>query len=89
LREVGFQWSSPREIRIAYFDYSLAGTDGSIPILLLHGSPGSGEVLKKLAESFHGTHRLIAPDLPGFGNSTHEIADYSIRAHAIYMWAAE
>jgi pimeloyl-ACP methyl ester carboxylesterase/membrane protein DedA with SNARE-associated domain len=30
-------------------------------------------------------YRVIAPDLPGFGNSTRDIADYSFRAHAFYL----
>jgi pyruvate dehydrogenase E2 component (dihydrolipoamide acetyltransferase) len=33
----------------------------------------------------HRTIHLIAPDLPGFGNSTTTIPDYSIRAHARYV----
>ena len=75
-----------RQIRIAYLDFpASAGGKGEFPILLVHGSPGSGDDLEKLAEKLEGKRRLIVPDLPGFGNSTHEIADYSIRAHAIYL----
>jgi pimeloyl-ACP methyl ester carboxylesterase len=33
------------------------------------------------------TVRVIAPDLPGFSNSTHAIADYSFGAHARYLIA--
>jgi pimeloyl-ACP methyl ester carboxylesterase len=29
--------------------------------------------------------RVIVPDLPGFGASEHDVADYSIRAHARYV----
>lgn len=75
-----------RQIRIAYFD--IPGTDvekNSFPIVLVHGSPGSGDNLDKLTAKLKGKRRMIVPDLPGFGNSTHEIADYSIRAHAIYL----
>ncbi|HEY2120838.1 MAG TPA: alpha/beta fold hydrolase [Candidatus Acidoferrum sp.] len=75
-----------RQIRIAYFD--IPGTDvekNSFPIVLTHGSPGSGDDLAKLTAKLKGKRRMIVPDLPGFGNSTHEIADYSIRAHAIYL----
>ena len=70
-----------RQIRIP-------GTDvekNSFPIVLAHGSPGSGDDLAKLTAKLKGKRRMIVPDLPGFGNSTHEIADYSIRAHAIYL----
>jgi pimeloyl-ACP methyl ester carboxylesterase/membrane protein DedA with SNARE-associated domain len=75
-----------RQIRIAYFD--IPGTDvakNSFPIVLVHGSPGSGDDLDKLTAKLKGKRRVIVPDLPGFGNSTHEIADYSIRTHAIYL----
>jgi pimeloyl-ACP methyl ester carboxylesterase/membrane protein DedA with SNARE-associated domain len=75
-----------REIRIAYLDFpAKAESKGEFPILLVHGSPGSGDDLEKLAEKLEGKRRLIVPDLPGFGNSTHDIPDYSIRAHAIYL----
>jgi pimeloyl-ACP methyl ester carboxylesterase len=39
------------------------------PVLLLHGNPDNGEMWKDLAARLAGTHRCIAPDLPGFGRS--------------------
>ena len=53
-----------------------------LPVLLIHGSPGSGSSFRGLGPRF-GTHRrALAPDLPGFGASTARVPDYSIRAHA-------
>ncbi len=52
------------------------------PVLLLHGSPGSGSVFRRLGPALGAGRRTIAPDLPGFGGSTAKIPDYSIRAHA-------
>ncbi|MDE2874615.1 MAG: alpha/beta fold hydrolase [Gemmatimonadota bacterium] len=52
------------------------------PVLLLHGSPGSGRVFRRLGSELGARRRAIAPDLPGFGGSTTKIPDYSIRAHA-------
>ncbi|MCY4572099.1 MAG: alpha/beta fold hydrolase, partial [Gemmatimonadetes bacterium] len=52
------------------------------PVLLLHGSPGSGRVFRRLGSELGAGRRAIAPDLPGFGGSTTKIPDYSIRAHA-------
>ncbi len=52
------------------------------PVLLLHGSPGSGRVFRRLGPALGAGRRTIAPDLPGFGGSTAKIPDYSIRAHA-------
>lgn len=56
------------------------------PLLLIHGSPGGsgdfgpiGRILVPDGFAF------IAPDLPGFGRSTHDIPDYSIQAHARYL----
>lgn len=54
----------------------------SYPILLLHGSPGSGGVFRRLGPALGAERHTIAPDLPGFGGSTTRVPDYSIRAHA-------
>ncbi len=54
-------------------------------MVLIHGSPGSGEVLRKLAGLLAPRFRVIVPDLPGFGASTHQLPDYSFRAHAAYL----
>ena len=51
------------------------------PVLLLHGSPGSGSAFRALAPELGAGRRIIAPDLPGFGASTARVPDYSIRAH--------
>lgn len=74
-----------KQIRIAYFDIPGTSENHSFPIVLVHGSPGSGHDLDKLTAKLNGKRRMIVPDLPGFGNSTHGIADYSVRAHAIYL----
>ena len=49
--------------------YREAGPAGAPKLLLLHGFPSAGhmfrDLIPHLADSFH----LVAPDLPGFGNS--------------------
>src|SRR5262245_22693206 len=40
---------------------------GGIPMLLLHGSPDTGEMWLPLIERLGDRVRSIAPDLPGFG----------------------
>ncbi len=71
-------------IRISYRDIHTKTGDRSLPIVLLHGSPGDASNFSRLAELLPD-RRLIIPDLPGFGHSTRDIPDYSIRAHAEYV----
>jgi pimeloyl-ACP methyl ester carboxylesterase/membrane protein DedA with SNARE-associated domain len=54
-------------------------------VVLLHGSPGSKDDFATVAPELNRRFRVIVPDLPGFGESTREIPDYSIRAHANYL----
>jgi pimeloyl-ACP methyl ester carboxylesterase len=56
-------------------------------VLLIHGSPGTGDVFQGLTPLLASHFRVIAPDLPGFGDSTRGIPDYSFRAHAGYVLA--
>jgi len=44
------------------------------PILLLHGFPQTGECWRGVAEILASKHRVIAPDLPGFGRSGRPLA---------------
>ena len=57
-------------------------TPARAPVLLLHGSPGSGSSFRRIAPSIAATYRTLAPDLPGFGASSRLVPDYSIRAQA-------
>jgi pimeloyl-ACP methyl ester carboxylesterase/membrane protein DedA with SNARE-associated domain len=76
--------SLSQRISLAYRDLSAAQTSEP-PIVLLHGSPGKSDDFNRLAPLLADRFRLIIPDLPGFGHSTHQIPDYSIRAHARYL----
>ena len=42
----------------------------SSDVLLLHGIPGSGLVWRRVAEGLAENHRVLAPDLLGFGESS-------------------
>ena len=51
--------------RISYEDY------GSGPVaLLIHGSPGNGKAWSRVGERLSTRYRVIAPDLPGYGETT-------------------
>ncbi len=49
--------------------YREAGSKDSPTILLLHGFPTAGHMFRDLIPRLSDRFRLVAPDLPGFGNS--------------------
>ncbi|MEK7833072.1 MAG: alpha/beta fold hydrolase, partial [Acidobacteriota bacterium] len=74
-------------VRFAYQDRGQSKESGesALPIVLIHGSPGEARDFNRIAPLLEKSHRLIIPDLPGFGASTRDISDYSLRAHARYL----
>ncbi len=72
-------------VSIAYEEFRPAQSQQTLPVLLLHGSPGRGSEFERLIPLLSGMRRVIAPDLPGFGGSTHSVPDYSIEAHSLYI----
>jgi pimeloyl-ACP methyl ester carboxylesterase/membrane protein DedA with SNARE-associated domain len=54
-------------------------------VVMLHGSPGSSRDFLDLGARIGEQRPVIAPDLPGFGSSEHDVPSYSIRAHAHYV----
>ena len=54
-------------------------------VLMIHGSPMRSYDVQGLADLLATQYRVIAPELPGFGRSTRQIADYSFVAHAAYL----
>ena len=76
----------PRKIRLAYKEYlPKKETEGQMPVVLIHGSPGDADAFDSLAEMMP-MRRLISVDLPGFGYSERNVPDYSIKAHAAYVY---
>lgn len=63
-------------------------TERGLPVVFLHGSPGSGDNADRLAPGLLADgRRVIAPDLPGFGRSDRDLPDIGARAHARYVLA--
>lgn len=88
---IGDQLQNP-QIRLAYYEY---GDPTRPTLILLHGMPGSGSEFTKRdnkagespLEHFGQSYHVLAPDLPGLGNSTGSIPDYSCQAYARYTLA--
>ncbi len=64
-----------------YYERDAASSVSETPVLLLHGFTGSKENFLPLAARLGGDHRIILPDLPGWGESSRRIkSDYGIDA---------
>lgn len=73
------------ELRVHYLDEGRKDAD---PILLLHGEPSWCYLYRKMIPILVAAgHRVIAPDLPGFGRSDKPAArtDYTYRRHVDWM----
>lgn len=60
--------------------YTLAGAGPAL--LLIHGLGGDRQTWEPLLPGLARTHTVIAPDLPGHGESDAPAGDYSLGAHA-------
>jgi pimeloyl-ACP methyl ester carboxylesterase len=55
---------------VSYEDY------GAGPLaLLVHGSPGNGKAWQRVGDHLAARHRVVAPDLPGHGETTPQPVD--------------
>jgi pimeloyl-ACP methyl ester carboxylesterase len=64
------QTSTQTELTIKGATIVVRESGSGLPMLLLHGSPDTGEMWLPLAVELGQTGRYIMPDLPGFGGST-------------------
>lgn len=74
-----------RRVSMVYQDLAPAARSNAPVVLLIHGSPMRSYDLQDLANLLATDHRVLAPELPGFGRSTRAVADYSFIAHAAYL----
>jgi haloalkane dehalogenase len=73
------------ELRVHYLD---EGPKGADPVLLLHGEPSWCYLYRKMIPVLTAAgHRVIAPDLPGFGRSDKpaDRHDYTYQRHVDWM----
>jgi haloalkane dehalogenase len=81
-REVG-----PGGLRMHYVD---EGPAGAAPVLMLHGEPSWSYLYRAMIPPCAAAgHRVLAPDLVGFGRSSKptRIADYSYASHCEWLRA--
>ena len=73
------------ELRVHYLD---EGPRDAAPVLLMHGEPSWSFLYRRVIPVLVAAgHRVIAPDLVGFGRSDKpaEVGDYSYAAHVAWM----
>lgn len=69
-------------LRWVYVEHA-ASAPGAATIVMLHGYTGSKENWYRLARRLRGRHRLVIPDLPGWGDSPRDPdADFGYAAQA-------
>jgi pimeloyl-ACP methyl ester carboxylesterase/membrane protein DedA with SNARE-associated domain len=74
------------KVRIAWEEWGLANeTAMAVPVVLLHGSPGSHQDFRTLGPALARSRRVLAPDLTGFGESTLQPPSLSITAQAAHV----
>ncbi len=78
----GYGEDEGEPVAIAYLD---KGPQDGVPALLIHGSPIGSAVFDRLIAELPQDLRLIAPDLPGHGNSARDVDDASFEADAHYL----
>jgi haloalkane dehalogenase len=78
---------SPGTLRVHYLD---EGPADAAPILLMHGEPSWSYLYRKMIPILvDAGHRVVAPDLVGFGRSDKptEMSDYTYARHVAWMQA--
>ena len=69
--------------RLAYTDLpAVTGAGNARPVLFVHGLMSSSRTWTAQLERLAGTHRVLAPDLFGSGDSDKPTGDYSPASHA-------
>ena len=75
--------------RIDVLGYEMAYVDhgSGEPVVFLHGNPTSSYLWRNIMPAVADTHRVIAPDLLGMGDSEKPAVDYSYALHAKHLHA--
>ena len=65
--------------------YREAGASDAPTLVLLHGFPSASHMFRELIPLLAGRFHLVAPDLPGFGNSDMPPAMNSTTRSSIFL----
>lgn len=65
--------------------YRQDGPENAPAVLFLHGNPTSSYIWRNIMPAVAGTHRAIAPDLIGYGQSGKPDIDYRFADHVRYL----
>lgn len=76
-----------RRLRLAGVSTMVTEAGDGPPVILLHGQGGIAGLWLPIIGALAETHRVIAPDLPGLGES--EAPDGPPSPHAVQAWLAE
>lgn len=83
---IRIQYANLDDLRLHYLEAEPREEHGPAPpetVLLIHGWPTSSHLWRHVMPGLARTHRVIAPDLPGFGLSSKPLdASYSFNFHA-------
>ncbi len=73
------------DISLAFREWHAGGS--GVPVIFLHGSPGSAQDFDSLAPLIDPSRRVIAVDMLGYGGTTGHFDDRSIKAYARILLA--
>jgi pimeloyl-ACP methyl ester carboxylesterase len=70
-------------LRLSRLSMHVASAGAGIPVVLLHGWPQTWYEWRRLMPLLAGSYRLIAPDLPGLGDSSKPVDGYDKKTLAL------
>ena len=73
------------QVQMTWLEWGREHRHQRLPVVLLHGSPGSAGNFDQLAPLLAEERFVIAPDLPGFGPLAESYPSLSLPAHAEYV----
>lgn len=75
-----------RKLALSRVDLHVVTAGAGPAVVLLHGWPQTWHAWRKVMPLLEANHRLIAPDLPGLGDSTRPASGYDKKTLAADLW---